>query len=1108
MDVFMKRFLTVFALAIALGFGVFAAEPAPENSKLARYGPLAGKLDTNLIPAVEALHEGKATAAALTRELQRSLARALPPSPTGKLALTLDVPKVDAAMLKSIEDSGANVLNSSEQWNSVSVLASLTEIDALTQMPGVRHIALARRAIHRQQGTSPNEADHSMQTDLARAQTGLTGNGVKIGVLALSCNQSAAFQAAGVVTNGNLTMLPDQVSGDLPASIQLVDPGPAPGFILPDGSSFDPGSDYNDEGAAMMELIHDIAPNASLAFASGEYDQTTFAANITKLQQANCKITVDDVGYPDEPFFQDGPVAQAIRTGFNKGIAHFSAVGNDGDAGVLGSYSPINSAAPTDPNFVYPSGNYFHQWNISTATPGFLPIDVPDGSGINVILQWNQPFMSYGLGAGSTVDLDLLLFFDTSDPTAYIASSADPQGSPGAPSGDPIEIIDPVMYTNNTGATQRVYLAINSPNGNVAATQFRVVIQSDLQLSFPSGGAGQMTAFGHTTLPETIAVGAIFFPDIDSGGKVINPGEDPNAVNAELFSSKGGIVSTGGGVPFYFDTTGNPLPNAPQLRDAPAIAAPDGCSTTFFGNPYTATVGTTTYNLQFSFSGTSAAASNAAAVAALLLERASLSTPTQLRLALQATATDIVAAAPVSAVGPDDLTGAGLISGLDAVNAVPGILTNPSNQSILAGDNVSFSITATGTAPLTYQWQKNGQDIIGETGTINGSQPAMLNLTNEPYSDNSSTYRCVVSNTLGTAVSGSALLTVEPRPVITVQPTDLIVTIGFPATFTLQATNALHYQWQRDGQDIPGAPDAPSYTLASVALSDNNAMFQCLVSNLFATTPSDVVSLTVNTLPAIISGPTATPAAATIGQSVQFSATAAGARGQAVTYNWDFGDGNTGSGPTVTHAYAAAENYTVTLTVTDTIGANSVRTLIEIIFTDSNGDGQPDLNPAVDDTSFVDAYEGVNAFPEQTLSIVKMSIGLDFKKRGMDTLSVNGTLLIPAGFTSAGKQVISVIGGVGRMFTLSAKGKATATPNGTFALAFNAKAKGAQFAKYTLKLAKADIQGIVAGSGLLNTNAKNEAHTVRATIFFNDNMFDKLQPQIYTAKQGQSGKTR
>ena len=1108
MVLFMKRLPNVLALcavAVLLSSAAHGADANTDDPKLKRLGPLAGKLDRRLIPALQALRGGTSTAPAISRSLQLSLGRTLPPSPAGKLPLTLDVPHVNAATLKAITGTGATVVNSSAQWNTVTALATLEEVDALTRLADVRVITLAHRPSRRQQGAANNQGDGSMKAAQARQQTGLTGAGTKIGVVSDFINKTNLADGVGPIGPGTvtgtaptatLTNMTNQTSGDLPAQIQVVDFGPDPGSVPPAPDNYTIPFASN-EGAAMMELMHDVAPNASFAFASGFYNQSMMASNMLLLRDAGCKIIVDDFGYPDEPFFQDGPIAQAIQANVAAGVTHFVAAGNDGDQGVLATYTPVNGAAPNDPDPINPTGNFFHNWGIGGTTPGFLPIDIPDGTNATFILQWNQPFSRYSLGPGSSVDLDMFLYDGTDLTMANVmAFSNDPQFANSTPSGDPLELID---FSNTSGSTQRVYLTVNHFAGTRSNVRLRLVMVSDTKLSFPSNGVGGMTTYGHAAVSEAITVGAVFFGDIDSGG--LFP-LDAASVNAEEFTSKGGIG--GAGVPYYFDTAGAPLPGV-VLRDSPDIAGPDGGNTTFFGDStsHFEANGVTYGSDDFpKFFGTSAAASNCAAATALVLERASLTTPAQLKAALKSLAADVVAFAPPSSAGPDDRTGAGLIDALAVINAMPGVLTQPADQSINVGQSATFSIIAGGNATLLYQWQKDGTDIPGQTAPT-------LTLDNVPAGDDGTTYRCFVTNPLGKAVSKSALLSVHLPPVITGQPADQVVILGGTATFSVQAIHApLTYQWQRDTVDIPGAILA-TYSLVGVGPGDDMAQFRCVVKNPYGTVTSDTAVLTVNANPAITSGPTAVPLAARVGEDVQFTVAAIGAHDQPLTYLWIFGDGTSASGDTVAHAYAAPQKYTVTVKITDTNNATTTATLSVIVFVDNDGDNLPDLDPNGNNEQFVDAYKTVASLTAQPLDVKKMGIGVNFAKSGTDTMTISGTLLVPAGFVALNKTVVIVIGGVGRTFTLDAKGKSKALPNGTLKLTFNArKIANPQFGKYMFKLSKADFKANVADEGITNRTTKNEGLTVRTTIFFNAQMYDKFQPQIYTSKLNKTGKTK
>src|SRR5438046_651902 len=133
----------------------------------------------------------------------------------------------------------------------------------------------------------------------------------------------------------------------------------------------------------------------------------------------------------------------------------------------------------------------------------------------------------------------------------------------------------------------------------------------------------------------------------------------------------------------------------------------------------------------------------------------------------------------------------------------PAITTQPASQTVSAGQTATFTVAATGTAPLSYQWQKNGT-TIGAATAASYTTPATT------ASDNGDQFTVVVSNAAGSVTSRAAALTVSTTPVtptITTQPASQTVSTGQTATFTVVATGTapLSYQWQKNG---PASGDA------------------------------------------------------------------------------------------------------------------------------------------------------------------------------------------------------------------------------------------------------------------------------------------------------------
>jgi hypothetical protein len=245
---------------------------------------------------------------------------------------------------------------------------------------------------------------------------------------------------------------------------------------------------------------------------------------------------------------------------------------------------------------------------------------------------------------------------------------------------------------------------------------------------------------------------------------------------------------------------------------------------------------------------------------------------------------------------------------VSAAAVAPSITTQPANQSVTAGKTATFTAVAGGTAPLSYQWQKNGSNISGATASTYTS-PATTT------SDSGSTYRVIVSNSAGTATSGAATLTVSAAavaPSITTQPTSLTVTIGQVGIFAVVAsgTAPLSYQWQKNGANISGAILA-TYTTLATTTGDNGSTYRVVVSNSAGSVTSNAATLTVSAAiaPSISTQPTSK--AVTAGQTATFTVTASGTA--PLNYQWQKNGSNISG--------ATAATYTTPATTTSDSGS-------------------------------------------------------------------------------------------------------------------------------------------------------------------------------------------
>ena len=248
----------------------------------------------------------------------------------------------------------------------------------------------------------------------------------------------------------------------------------------------------------------------------------------------------------------------------------------------------------------------------------------------------------------------------------------------------------------------------------------------------------------------------------------------------------------------------------------------------------------------------------------------------------------------------------------------PVITSQPTGRTVAVGQTASFSVAASGTAPLSYQWQKNGVAINGATSS-SYTTPATTS------ADNGALFTVVVSNSTGKVTSSSAKLTVNGAPLITSQPASKTITAGQTATFAVSASGPapLSYQWRKNGTSISGATSA-SYTTPAETSSDNGAQFSVVVSNTAGSITSNSAVLTVNTAtlalnasPASLSfGSIDTGATSTLGVTLTNSGNSSVTISGVSTSGAGFSASNVSSGTVLAPGQTAALNVTFAPTAT------------------------------------------------------------------------------------------------------------------------------------------------------------------------------------------------
>lgn len=446
-------------------------------------------------------------------------------------------------------------------------------------------------------GNATSEGDTTHRSAQARALTGFDGTGVRIGVLSDGVNTLAARQA----------------TGDLPATVTVL-PGQA-------GSG--------DEGTAMLEIVHDIAPGADLYFATAFTSLAGFAQNITDLRAAGCDIIIDDISYFVETPFQNGQGPLVVSPG-NAGLI-IQSVNDVTSAGAIYMSSAANSGNQNDSTSGAWEGDFLNGGAAGGVLSGAGTLhDFGGGTTQNpmlsagrVLLKWSDP-----LGASGN-DYDIYAL--NAAGTGIVAAANNVQNGND----------DPVEDLGNRAAGQRLvvvrwsgvdrFLHLNSNGG-------RITVSTSGSIYGHNGGQNTVSVAAAPAGPavNNAAVGP--FPFAHSPVDVVETfsADGPRRIfyNADGTQiTPGDVTSTGG-----------------QLLQKPDITAADGVTTTTPGF--------------IPFFGTSASVPHAAGLMALLKQASPLSTNAQLYTAMTSSAIDIESA------GVDRDSGAGIFMPLRAMNAL------------------------------------------------------------------------------------------------------------------------------------------------------------------------------------------------------------------------------------------------------------------------------------------------------------------------------------------------------------------------------------------------------------------------------------------------------
>jgi hypothetical protein len=647
-------------------------------------------------------------------------------------------------------------------------------VSQLTAATASAEVHSIRAAIpHTRTGAVTSQGDFVQHSDVVRSANSLTGAGVTVGVLSDSydCyavyaqNDVAASGAAGYASNGFLaTAATDLSTGDLPSAVNVLEEAEAgQGGCMNYGAPTN--LPFSDEGRAMLQIVHDVAPGAALAFYTAENSEADFANGIGMLAAsvasggAGAKVIADDVGYFDEPFFQDGIVAQAIDAVEAQGVAYFSAAGNDGSLAYDNTSPKFNTVSTSAAN----SGEQLLNFDASGATTvTSLPVSIAalvPGEFVAIVVEWDQPYLTGAPNSGgATSHIDVCITGGASGPDEVEQFNSDPNAGtgcsgPNTSGSDSYQVMivaNPANAGGNTVA-ETLNIVVGLADGTAAPGRIKIAVEDDGAGStinaFPGNSAGA-TLQGHPGAAGAVAVGAAFFFDTPACG----------ATPAQLES-----YSSEGGAPILFDASGTRLAT-PVVRQKPDLVGPDGGNDTFLGFTLASqgmtggdgllntTIAACQNNPSYpNFFGTSAATPHIASIAALMLQANPAVTPTQTYQALRNSAL------PMANPSPNFESGYGFVQADAAFALIP--------QVVPAAPTLALASTSVvvGTS-TTITWSSVNATGCTATGSWSGTLAASGSQSVKPTAAGTDTYTLTCTNAAGSSAPSSVNLTVTAVP--------------------------------------------------------------------------------------------------------------------------------------------------------------------------------------------------------------------------------------------------------------------------------------------------------------------------------------------------------
>lgn len=687
-----RFWFAAFAAGLAL-MPVFAAQPVPSN--------LGNGLDviysvylqqTGALPqSADYGPQSEAATNYLANALVDDAARL-------RVLVHLNGTQTLAAVVRALSQSGKfERAGESSRYRAgvIDGFVQIADVAAIAKLRGVQSVVLSLQPVTNV-GAVTQKGVIQHRVDLV---PGVDGTGITIGVLSDTYDKlppaSTLARAANDVASGDLPGV-GNLAGNVQPVVVIAD--------IPTGTG-------SDEGRAMLQLVHDIAPKARLGFATAFTGQLGFADNIRSLAGLpgspravpgfNADVIVDDIIYTDEPMFSDGIIAQAVNDVTAAGKHYFSSAGNrpstqayaatynrvaPGGTPTVGSNVNLTGV----PAALYAGG--FHNFRTDGTQDIAQTLRRNSGTGssnANLVFQWDDPFDKVTPGTqtftvagtftdpASTATLEYLIPLVAGVPTRIVVAAASASAYDAILSiTDPANVV--VINEQDTGTDETVFFTPTlTGNYKVTLKAFAGLIGDFTLTAFAGSAVGVTTEYnllffradngafisavasnafgtnrpvvitggvpipvGQSTVQMVIArsVGTLAkrlrYVIFDGGNNIpsVRPDEyisyqypvtyghnsAANGFGVAAFSAFRPYIpesfTSPGPVTIVFDANGNRL-LTPEIRQQPSVAAMDGANTTFFGGDSQSDA-----DIFANFFGTSAAAPNAAAVAALVLQ--------------------------------------------------------------------------------------------------------------------------------------------------------------------------------------------------------------------------------------------------------------------------------------------------------------------------------------------------------------------------------------------------------------------------------------------------------------------------------------------------------